>query len=231
MANYRNPKQTIRIKTKVLYAAANLFLTKGFAATTVKEIAAEAGVSPSTMLYIHESKENILAALFKEILNRQFAKTEESLKGVSDDKMIFYAAETTLQLYIVESNEYIRELYNTAYSLPKTTEIIQRMLTEKLEYVFKEHLPDLQTKDFFELEIAACGIMRGFMSIPCDMYFTMDRKIRRYLETTFLIYRVSDERIEQIIEFISRFNFEELADQVIQSMFRSLATEPQWLDA
>lgn len=230
VANYRDPKQTVRIKTKVLYAAAKLFLQKGFAATTVKEIASEAGVSTSTMLYIHESKENILAALVKDILERQFAKTEELLKGVTDDKMLFYAAETTLQLHIVESHEHIRDLYNAAYSMPKTTENIQKTITGKLEYVFKDHLPHLQTKDFFELEVASCGIMRGFMSIPCDMYFTMDRKIRRFLETTFLIYRVSDEKIEQIIEFVSRFDFAKIAEEVINSMFRSLETEPHWLE-
>ena len=97
--------------------------------------------------------------------------------------------------------------------------------------MFKEHLPHLQTKDFFELEVASCGIMRGFMSIPCDMYFTMDRKIRRFLETTFLIYRVSDEKIEEAINFVSQFDFYKLAAEVIHSMFKSLETEPIWLEA
>lgn len=230
MANYRDPKQTIRIKTKVLYAAAKLFLQKGFAETTVKEIAKEAGISTSTMLYIHESKENILAALVRYILERQFSKTEELLKGVTDDRILFYATETMLQLHIVESHEHIRDLYNAAYSLPKTTENIQKTITGKLEYVFKDHLPHLQTKDFFELEVASCGIMRGFMAIPCDMYFTMERKMRRFLETTFLIYRVSDEKIEETIRFVSQFDFVKLADEVIESMFRSLEEVPHWLD-
>ena len=229
MANYRDPKQTTAIKTKVLYAAAKLFLQKGFSATTVKEIAKEAGVSTSTMLYIHESKENILAALVKDILERQFTKTEELLQDITDDKILFYATETTLQLHIVESHEYIRDLYNAAYSMPKTTENIQKTITGKLEYVFKDHLPHLQTKDFFELEVASCGIMRGFMSIPCDMYFTMQRKIRRFLETTFLIYRVSDEKIEETIRFVSQFDFVKLAEEVINSMFQSLETTPDWL--
>ena len=229
MANYRDPQQTLLIKTKVLYAAAKLFLQKGFSETTVKEIAQEAGVSASTMLYIHESKENILAALVKDILERQFTKTRELLRDITDDRILFYATETVLQLHIVESNEYIRDLYNAAYSMPKTTENIQKTITGKLEYVFKEHLPHLQTKDFFELEVASCGIMRGFMSIPCDMYFTMQRKIRRFLETTFLIYRVSDEKIEETIRFVSQFDFVKLAEEVIDSMLRSLEKEPDWI--
>lgn len=230
MANYRDPKQTARIKRSVHLAAAKLFLQKGFAATTVKEIAREAGVSTSTMLYVHESKENILAALVAQILEQQFSVTEKLLRDIAHDKFLFYAAETTLQLYIVESHEHIRELYNTAYSLPKTTEVIQNTMSEKLEYVFREHLPHLQSQDFYELEIASCGIMRGFMSIPCDRYFTMERKIARFLETTFLIFRVSDDKIRELIQFVSQFDFHQLANRVVQSMREYLQAEPLWLN-
>lgn len=229
MANYRDPKETLRIKTKVLSAAAELFLQKGFSATTVKEIAAKAGVSASTMLYVHKSKEDILAALVSEILERQFRKTEQLLKGITDDKILFYATETTLQLHIVESNEYLRELYNAAYSMPKTTDRIQRTIADKQEFVFGDHLPHLKPKDFFELEVASCGIMRGFMTIPCDLYFTMERKVSRFLETTFLIYRLPDEKIREAIQFVSQFNLHQIAAEVIESMHISLSKEPEWL--
>lgn len=229
MANYRDPKETLRIKTKVLSAAAELFLQKGFSATTVKEIAAKAGVSTSTMLYVHKSKEDILAALVSDILERQFKKTEQLLQGITNDKILFYATETTLQLHIVESNEYLRELYNAAYSMPKTTERIQRTIADKQEYVFSDHLPHLQPKDFFELEVASCGIMRGFMTIPCDLYFTMERKVSRFLETTFLIYRLPDEKIQEAIRFVSQFDLHQIAEEVIDSMHISLSKEPEWL--
>jgi len=144
------------------------------------------------------------------------------LKGITDDKILFYAAETTLQLYITENSEAIRELYAAAYSMPKTSEIIKRTITGKLEEIFKEHLPHLETKDFFELEIASGGIMRGFLTMPCDMYFTMERKVRRFLETTFLLYRVSDEKIQETIEFVEQFDYPEIAQNTIDSMLTYL---------
>lgn len=226
MANYRDPNETLRIRTKVLHAAAKLFLTQGFSATTVKQIAAAAGVSTSTMLYVHGSKEDILAELVRFVLESQFGATEKLLRGITDDKILFYAAETALQLHIVESSEYIRELYNAAYSLPKTTDIIQHTITGKLEGIFREHLPHLETKDFFELEVASGGIMRAFIAIPCDMYFTMSRKISRFMETTFLIYRVSDEKIRQAVEFVSQFDFEKIARELIHQMLESLEKDP-----
>lgn len=218
MANYRDVNETKQLKTKVLLSAAKLFLTKGYTNTTVKEIAKEAEVSTSTLMYVFGSKEEILADLVKYVLEGQFKTTEKLLEGKTEDKILFYAAETTMQLYMVESGEYIRDLYAAAYSMPATSEIIQHTITGKLEEIFKEHLPNLETKDFYELEIASGGIMRGFMTIPCDMYFTMERKVKRFLETTFLVYRVPDEKIQETIDFVMQFDFKTIAENTIQTM-------------
>lgn len=226
MANIRDPKETERIKNSVLSSAAKLFLTKGFTASSVKEIAAEADVNVSTMLYVYGSKEEILCELVSYVLEGQFETTAKFLQGKTQDKILFYAAETTLQLYMAESDENIRELYSAAYSMPKTSDIIQHTITDKLENIFREHLPHLETKDFYELEIASGGIMRSFMTRPCDMYFTIERKVKRFLETTFLVYRVSDEKIKEAVDFVSQFDFETIARQTINGMLNSLEKQP-----
>jgi AcrR family transcriptional regulator len=188
----------------------------------VKEISAAAGVSTNTIFYEMKSKDEMLVELVMYVLEGQFQATAKMLNGITDDKILFYAAETTLQLHMAESSEYIRELYGAAYSLPKSTEYIQKTITGKLEEIFKEHLPHLETKDFYELEVASGGIMRGFMTIPCNMYFTMERKVRRYLETTLLVFRVPDEKINESITFVSQFDFTKIAADVIQSMIEEL---------
>lgn len=222
MAHYRSVEQEKEFKSKVLFAAAKLFLKKGYTLTSLKEISDEADVNINTMKQFFGLKENILAELVKYVLEGQFKTTENLLKGKTEDKIFFYAAETTLQLHMAESSEYIRDIYNSAYSLPNTTEIIQQTITHKLEEIFKPTLPHLETKDFFELEIASGGIMRGFLSIPCDMYFTMERKVRRFLETTFKLYDVPQEKIQETIQFVSNFDFELIARQTIESMLAFL---------
>lgn len=213
------------VKTQVLLSAARLFLKKGYHNSTTREIANEAGVNVSAMNRLMKSKENILRELVIYVLEGQFSSTAKLLEGVTDDKILFYAAETTLQLYMAESSEHIREIYSVAYSLPGTTDVIQHTITAKLEDIFCEHLPELETKDFFELEIASGGIMRGFMTMPCDMYFTMERKIKRFLETTFLVYRVPQSKIDEAIEFVSQFDFKMIADKVIADMLAFLASD------
>lgn len=210
------------IKTRVLYVSAKLFLEKGYTETSLREISAAADINIGSLINVFRSKENILCDLVKYVLEGQFKVAAEFLKDKTDDKILFYAAETALQLHMAESGEHVRDLYSAAYSMPYTTEIIQHTITGKLEDIFGEHLPHLETKDFYELEIASGGIMRGFMTVPCDMYFTMERKVKRFLESTFLVYRVPDEKINEAIEFVSQFDFEKLAAETIDGMLAYL---------
>lgn len=205
-----------------LPAAAKLFLEKGYTNTTMKEIAKCAGIDYNSLNRTFRLKENVLGALVEQVLEGQFKRTAEFLAGKTDDPILFYAAETTLQLYMVESGENIRDLYATAYSLPNTTKIIQDTITAKLEHIFKEYLPHLQSKDFFECEIASGGIMRGFMTTPCDRYFTMERKVAAFLEASLKVYDVPKEKIQEAIAFVSQFDFETIAKQTIASMLESL---------
>lgn len=210
------------IKSKTLHAATKLFLEKGYSIATTREIAKNAGVNVSAMNRTFGSKENILCELVSYVLEGQFEATEKMLKGVTGDSILFYAAETTLQLYMAESRESVRDLYAAAYSLPKTSEIIQLTITEKLKYIFHEHLPELDTKDFYELEIASGGIMRSFMTKPCNMYFTMERKVASFLKSTFLIYEVPKEKIQEAIAFVSQFDYQKIAQATIDSMLKYL---------
>lgn len=209
-------------RRNVLHIVTKLFLEKGYHATSIKEICAESGIVVGTFVNLFGCKENLMRDIVKYVLEAQFEKTEEFLKDIPHDPILMYAAETTLQLYMAESSEHIRELYSVAYSLPNTTEIIQNTITEKLEQIFSEHLPNLTTKDFYVLEIASGGIMRGFLTRRCDMWFTMENKIKNFLTLTFRIFEVPKEKIEEAIEFVSQFDYITLAEETTGNMLNEI---------
>lgn len=212
-------------RRKILLKAANMFLSQGYTQTTLRELARESGVNIGSLMHLFENKENILCALVRVVLDGQFSAASKLLSNMTDDKILFWAAETTLQLYMAESSEQIRDLYITAYSLPKTSDIIRRSIAEKMSEYFLPYNPGYQEKDFYEMEIATGGIIRGFMSVPCDMYFTMDAKVARYLETSFRVYKVPQEKTQEAIQFVSRFDFAQIAQNVIDSLLSMLAEE------
>ena len=213
-----------------MFTSAKLFIAKGVAVTSFNDIAKASGLSKNKIIYEMKTKEEIIAELVRYVLEGQFKATAEFLEGKTDDKILFYAAETTLQLYMAESTENIREIYTTAYSLPASSAIIQKMITGKLQDIFQEHLPDLETKDFYKLEIASGGIMRGFLTIPCDMWFTMDQKIESFLETTLKLYDVPKEKIDEAVKFVSQFDYPALAQDVINGMLDYLNHQIQKKD-
>lgn len=221
MANIGHKEKFYKDKSKILHTAAKLFLEKGYKNTTMNELAKESKVSYGALFRTFVDKEAVLCGLVEYVLEAQFEMSEKILKN-NEDKILFYAFETTLQLYLAESSEHMREMYNVSYSLFNSSQRVFNTITNKLEYIFKEHLPHLETKDFYELEIASAGIMRNFMSVPCNIYFTMERKIERFLETTFLVYRIDDKKIKEAIDFVSQFNFKEIVDQVLDSLLNYL---------
>ena len=177
---------------KMLRAAVKLFLEKGYEGTTTAEIARAAGMTPSSFFRAFPSKEALLLELDKRMFSGQFALAEQH--STAQDPVLLYAVETAIQLHIAELTEPLRELYVTAYTLPSTSAYLYRSTAKRLEGIFGDYLPDAEAKDFYEMEIASAGMMRSFMAVPCDVYFTVERKIARFLECALKLYNVPPER-------------------------------------
>jgi len=206
-------------RSMILHSATKLFLEKGYSNTRVRDISNDSGVTYNEIFRMYEDKDTLLSHLINLVIAHQFEFSENYLKNITDDKLYLYVFESTLQLYIAESMEHIREMYAVSYSLPNTSHKIYEYITEKIENVFKDYLPHYETKDFYELEIACAGIMRGFIINPCNMYFTMDRKVRRFIKTTLKIYEVPKEKIEETIKFVESFDMKKLAKEVIDTLY------------
>lgn len=169
-----------------------LFLEKGYEGTTAKEVADTAGIVSGSPFFQFGNKEGVLLDLVKQMFDGQFA-TAGMLAGEGADPLLLYALETALQLHIAEMSDPLRELYVTAYTLPRTSAYIYENMIDKIEAIFSPYLTGLEKNDFYELEIAAAGVMRGFMARHCDLYFTIERKVMRCLSCCFKLYEVPRE--------------------------------------
>lgn len=211
-------RETFNVRDRVVLAAAELFLKQGFANTSIKEISVASGVSENAIYYEMKTKDTIIAELIGYVIEHQREITAEMLNGVTDDKLQRYCFEKVLQLYISETSETMRELYTTIYSIPKTWDYIKEVNAEALKHVFGDRFPELDFKDYYELEIATGGIMRGYLTVPCNMYFTKRQKVKRYIETTLRVFSIDNETIESTIKFISQFDFSKIASDTVDGI-------------
>lgn len=200
---------------KTLRAAVKLFLEKGYEGTTTAEIARAAGMTPSSFFRAFPSKEALLLELNKRMFSGQFALAEQH--SAAQDPVLLYAVETAIQLHIAELTEPLRELYVTAYTLPSTSAYLYRSTAKRLEGIFGDYLPDAEAKDFYEMEIASAGMMRSFMAVPCDVYFTVERKIARFLECALKLYNVPVERRREVTATVLQLDLRAMAAGIIRT--------------
>ncbi len=207
-------------RNKMLHEAVKLFLENGYEKTTTASIAKAAGMSPSSFFAAFESKEALLLTLVEAMFESQFRKACQ-LVADEKDPVLLYAVETAVQMYIIELSEPLREMYVAAYSLPSTSEFIMSSMAERLQHIFSGYLPQAQLKDFYEMEIASAGVTRAFMAKHCDMYFNMERKLTRYLQSCLTLYSVPTDKQQQIIQTVLAMDLKQAAGRVIEGMVQT----------
>ena len=209
-------------KRRILTVCVKLFLEKGYKRTTVAEIVQKADVSNSTFQNIFRAKDGVLTELVQFMFSNQFAMAR-SMTGAQLPPVYVYAVETAIQLTLVELNENLREIYVEAYTFPKTMEYIYEKTSTVNYQLFHQYLPDHSESDFYEMEIGTGGIMRSYMAKPCNKYFTLEKKLDKFLEMTLAVYHVPEEDITAIRAFIAELDIKNIANTVMQELFKTLS--------
>ena len=214
MASRGRKPSGLLTRQRLLRAAVALFLEKGYTQTTTTEISKAAGIGQSSFFHVFPNKEALLLELVQRMFDGQFALAEQH--AMPQDPVFMYSVETALQLHIAEMTEPLRELYVTAYSLPTTSAYLYKSMTTRLQLIFGKYMPDAQPKDFYEMEIASGSLMRGFMSVPCDLYFTLEAKISRFLECSLKLYDVPKPQRAAIIAAVLKIDLHAMAAGIVQ---------------
>ena len=202
-------------KRRILSSCVRLFILKGYRETTIADVMAEADVSSSSFRNIFGTKDGVLSELVDFMFESQFEMAGAALGNTSSPAML-YAVETALQMTITERNENLREIYLEAYAHPDIAEQIHRKTATAIAKIFRPYLPDCTDSDFYEMEIASASIMRGFMSVPCDVYFTMEAKISRFLDCSLKLYDVPKEKRAAITAAVLQMDLHTMALGIIQ---------------
>ena len=208
-------------RKKILSACVRLFWVQGFRKTPPKQILQESGVSAGTFYNLYKSKAGVLMELTDFMFSQQFGIAGKLSAGGASPALV-YALETSIQLALTELNENLREIYIEVYTQPDILERIRQKTTAELQRIFGPYLPECSASDFYEMDIGTAAIMRGYMERPCDLYFTLERKIECFLRMTLTVYHVPEAQISEILQTIAALDIRTIADSVIQRLFTAL---------
>lgn len=208
-------------RKKILSACVRLFWVQGFRKTPPKQILQEAGISAGTFYNLYKSKAGVLMELTDFMFSQQFGIAGKLSAGGASPALV-YALETSIQLALTELNKNLREIYIEVYTQPDILERIRQKTTAELQRIFGPYLPECSASDFYEMDIGTAAIMRGYMERPCDLYFTLERKIECFLRMTLTVYHVPEAQISEILQTIAALDIRTIADSVMQRLFTAL---------
>ncbi len=171
-------------KNHILESAEKLFAVKGFEASTVRDIADEAGVNLAMISYYFGSKEKMMESLFEERMINTKLKVQQLLSN--EHISPFGKVEIMLDEYIkkVIENESFYKILLCEQVMKKNTEIIKMLRALKMEYaaMFTELVKEGQKKKVFKKNVdvvLALNTMTGTVTqiiINKEYYFEFNNQ-------------------------------------------------------
>ena len=150
----------VRGKEGILDAAAQLFYERGYPQTSIRAIAAKAGIESASLYYHFPSKEDILYAVEKEAFDRLESKLIDELKGKTEPWERLEVACITHVRAILENREYISV---TTRELPQnqSEESRDKFLTLRDEYenIFRGLIDALPLNDEINRKYFRLGLI------------------------------------------------------------------------
>jgi AcrR family transcriptional regulator len=171
-------------KSHILESAEKLFAVKGFEASTVRDIADEAGVNLAMISYYFGSKEKMMESLFEERMINTKLKVQQLLSN--EHISPFGKVEIMLDEYIkkVIENESFYRILLCEQVMKKNPQIIKMLRALKMEYaaMFTELVKEGQKKKVFKKNVdvvLALNTMTGTVTqiiINKEYYFEFNNQ-------------------------------------------------------
>jgi len=155
-------EQTGEVRKKVVGAALRLFLEKGYAQTTLREISTAAGVSYGSIYHHFEDKDGI----FRELILENFETTQQ----LADRKLAGNAGaylrvglKCAGLIQALSTDVRVAELLSVAYRSWKICEVLVNAAAARHRDWLKGELPDWSENQFFAATLALTGAMSSMV--------------------------------------------------------------------
>lgn len=192
-------EQSEQVRVKVVEAAQRLFLERGYARTTLREISAEAGVSYGSIYHHFQDKDGI----FRELILENFEKTQRTA-----DRRLPTSASVHLRLalkwagliYAISSDARVAEMLSVAYRSWKISEaLLQASATRHQEWL-KPELPDWPENRFFAATLVLLGAMSGVVDEKLNLdRLSAEERVNAVLSAALPCFGASPEVTRKVI--------------------------------
>jgi AcrR family transcriptional regulator len=148
------------ITKKVLEVSRNLFMTRGYEKTTIKDIVSETDITTGSLYHFFRDKEDILLHLTADVFDTA-ASMADRMTGNNRDPWLRLSLELALQLHTAMNSATIAEIYLKAYESAQISDLIVRRACERNREMFREALPEVTPDDIYIMSLSIKGILHS----------------------------------------------------------------------
>lgn len=219
-------------KLRILKTAMDLFLEKGYSAVTSMQICKTMDISPGTLTYHYAAKEDLLAVLIQMLADFQW-KTVQNMVNDGETTITALCFELTAMAVMCEEDDIARDLYISAYTSPKSLEIIRSGDAKRAKKVFAEFCSDWTDEMYAEAELLVSGIEYATL-YTTETSPPLEARIAGAMNQILSIYNVPKERRKMKIDKALKMDYRKFGSQVLSdfkqyvwNMTDSIVTEAE----
>lgn len=192
-----------KIRKEILDISAKLFLSQGYAKTSIREIAEATGMLKGNLYYYFKKKEDILLTLFQDSVKVLYMELLKIIENV--DPLICYAVMIRTYTNILNENRALLKIYIEASQVQS----LRQALFDILHQVFKD-LVGGSSYSFDEGKLYLSTLASASAEMELISQYEMDKLNLEEVITTVIRVRLSllsieSDHIDEIINVSSKY--------------------------
>ena len=200
-------------KHDIVRCALNLFLERGFSATTAIHIADAVDISTGNLTYYFHTKEHLLAELVDMLCQFEWKLMEEEAKeGASS--LLAVCLELVTIAAACEQDAVAKDFFLASYRNQMTMELIRKNDKQRAMDVFREFCPDWTEEQYESAETLVSGIEYATL-LTTEHSEPLETRIAAALEAILTIYQVPEQLRRQKIEKVLALDYRKLSLRIL----------------
>lgn len=153
-------QQSEAVRAAILAAARKLFLSKGYEATTVRDICDASGVSLGSLYHFFGSKDGVFGHQVRELITLT-ARGSDAIAAEADDPFVTLGVELGLQIHLMSADLRLAKLYQAAHCSEPISRLIVDVASQRKWALLNPRFPGFATDDAYRLTIVAKALIAG----------------------------------------------------------------------
>lgn len=197
--------QSDDVKSKVLASARKLFIEKGYAQTTIREMSIISGVSSGSIYHFFADKEGVFLHLTLDVFESTLqAATERAARH--RDPYLSLSLKWAFLMRLISADKRVAELFSVAYSSQKISERLLKVSTQRHQQLLGDVLGDWDSEQFFIATLLLGGVLSALVSEKVNIdSLSEEKRIRALLSTVLPAFGVEPDKARELIQKSMKF--------------------------